>query len=461
MADVRRLPTPPQSTVAEQAVLGALLIDQAAWPRVEARVGAADFYRADHRSIFAAIAMLHGERKDADIATVADYLDRHGTLSDAGGIAYLGTLARDTPSSANVETYAAAVRERSSLRRLRAVGEEIISAVGDAGARKAGEIIADAQDQLQRLQTRARTGKGLVDAQQLVSEFIDDLERRRSGPMGLQLGLPDFDELTRGLEPGELVVIAARPGLGKTALLVSVVSTVSRSSGVVVFSAEMPDQQVIRRGIALHSGIPQGLLRRADRLTDEHWPKIAAATGELAKRRFWIDDTAAPTLSHVRSETIALKARESIGLVLVDYVQLVTGAGANRYEELRDVAYGFKNLAKEIGVPIIVLAQLNRDVEKRDQKRAHISDLRDSGAIEEAADIIGLLYSEGHYDKSFGMPYVLECNVEKNRNGERGQCLWRFEPALSRVTPLDDGAIAQYRKLLAQRKKRDQGGIDL
>jgi replicative DNA helicase len=461
MADVHRLPIPPQAIESEQALLGSLMIDQAAWARVEGRVGAADFYRTDHRAIFAAIAALNEERKAVDVVTVGEYLERQGTLTEAAGLAYLATLARDTPSAANAETYAITVRERSSLRRLKSAAEEIVSAVGNAGERSASELIADAQDQLQRLQARARTGKGLVGAQQLVGEFIDDLEKRRTGPMGLQLGLPDFDDLTRGLEPGELVVIAARPGLGKTALLVSIVSTVSRSAGVIVFSAEMPAQQVIRHGIALHSDILQALLRRAERLTDEHWQKIAAAIGELAARRFWIDDTAAPALSHVRSETIALKARESIGLVLVDYVQLVKGAGANRYEQLRDVAYGFKDLSKEIGVPIIVLAQLNRDLEKRDQKRPHISDLRDSGAIEEAADIVGLLYSEGHYNKNFGMPYVLECQVDKNRNGERGLCLWRFDAAQSRVTPLDDGAIAQYRKLLAQRKKRDQGGIDL
>ncbi len=153
--------------------------------------------------------------------------------------------------------------------------------------------------------------------------------------------------------------------------------------------------------------------------------------GDIGRKQLWIDDTASPTLAHIRAETLALKARNSLGLVLVDYVQLVRGSGANRYEQLREVAYGLKALAKELAVPVVILAQLNRGVETREQRRPAISDLRDSGAIEEAADIVGLLYSESYYDPAFPMPYVLECNIAKNRNGERGECLWRFDGAFS------------------------------
>jgi replicative DNA helicase len=289
--------------------------------------------------------------------------------------------------------------------------------------------------------------------------LIDDLDRRSEGAVGLQLELPDFDELTCGLEAGDLVVIAARPSMGKTALLVSVASTVSKATGVAVFSAEMPAQQLTRRCVALQAEIPQGLLRRAEHLKDEHWQKIDEAAGEIIRKKLWVDETPTPTLTHIRAETLALKAREPLGLVLVDYVQLVRGLGANRYEQLRDVAYGLKALAKELSAPIVLLAQLNRGVEAREHKRPHISDLRDSGAIEEAADIVGLLYSESYYDPAFAMPYVLECQLAKNRNGERGACLWRFDGALSRVIPLDTGAAAQYRRLCA--KQHQRGGSDL
>jgi replicative DNA helicase len=215
----------------------------------------------------------------------------------------------------------------------------------------------------------------------------------------------------------------------------------------------------MRRCIALLTDISQGKLRRAEQLTDADWAAITTAAAVVAERRLWIDDTSLPTLTHVRSESVAQKVTSGLGLVLVDYCQLVQGDGANRYEQLRDVAYGFKALAKDLQVPVILLAQLNRGVESREDKRPHLSDLRDSGAIEEAADIVGLLYSRAYYDKDFGMPYVLECAIEKNRNGERGQCLWQFEGAFSRITALNSGAAAQYRHLCT--KQHQRAGNDL
>jgi replicative DNA helicase len=458
MGDILLMSSHPGSIEAEQSLIGSLLIDQTAWARIASRIGVHDFHRSQHRTIFAGIAALQAERKAADVVTVADHLDRQGDLLAAGGLAYIATLAKDTPTAANVETYAAAVRERSILRGLRALSEQLTRRITD-GEGNAAELVADAQEQLQRLQTSARTGKGLVASPQLVGELIDDLDRRSSGPTGLSIGLPDFDAITYGLEPGDLAVIAARPGMGKTALLVSIAAHVSRTQSTAVFSAEMPAMQLMRRALALQSSISQGLLRRAEKLQDEDWLAISSASESLAKRRMWIDDTAAPLLSHIRAECIALNARERLGLVLVDYVQLVRGAGVNRYEQLRDVAYGAKALAKELAVPIIVLAQLNRGVEARECKRPNISDLRDSGAIEEAADIIGLLYSEAYYDETHPMPYVLECQIGKNRNGERGECLWHFTGQHSRVAPLDAGAAAQYRQLRAKQQQR--GGADL
>ncbi len=460
MAEVHRLPLPPHSIEAEQAVLGALLISQAAWAMVSRLIESEDFYRNDHRTIFAAIARLQDERKAVDIVTVSEHLERQGTLGEAGGLAYIAMLANDTPTAANAESYAAAVRERSTLRRLKTIGDELAMSATDLGEQSAAEQVARAQEQLHRLQSRARTGKGLIDARQLVGEFTDDIDARASGSVaGLQIGLPDFDGLTCGLEAGDLVVIGARPGMGKTALAISIANTAAQTVGTAMFSAEMQSQQLMRRCVALQAEIPQGQLRRPEHLDNEHWAKIADAAGLIAKLALWIDETPAPALTHIRAETIALKSRAAIGLVLVDYVQLVRGLGANRYEQLRDVAYGLKALAKELAVPIMLLAQLNRGVESRDAKRPHLSDLRDSGAIEEAADIVGLLYSEGYYDPDFGMGYVLECQVHKNRNGERGLCLWHFAGAYSRVTPLDPGAAINYRRMLSARQQR--GNSDL
>lgn len=454
MANSARLPTVPHSDEAEQALLGGIMLDATAWARIASLVSASDFYRADHRSIFIGIAFLVDHGQAIDAVTVADHLERRGVLDDAGGLGYIARLANETPTAANVETYAKLVRDRSSLRRLKAIADQIARSVESPGERSAAELIADSQHALQELQSHARTDSGLVEVRQLVRDLIDDLDRRADGPTGLRVGLADLDDATNGLEAGDLLVFGARPSMGKTAVMVSIAITASQTVGTAIFSAEMPTQQLMRRALASQADVPQGLLRRTDRLNDAQWASIGSAAGALATRKLWIDDTGSPTLAHIRAEVLAIKAKAPLGLVLIDYCQLVRAPGANRYEQLRDVAYGLKALAKEIAAPIIVLAQLNREVESRDDKRPHVADLRDSGAIEEAADIVGLLYSEGFYDSTFPMAYVMECAIAKNRNGERVECVWRFDAALSRVTMLDPGAAAQYRRLLRKQTAR-------
>jgi replicative DNA helicase len=451
-AEVARLQVQPHSIEAEQALLGALMLDSGTWFRIASAVRPDDFFRPDHRLIFRCIAALAGSGDPVDPVTVSASLERVSRLSDAGGLAYLSRLARETPSSETAPAYAAAIRDRSAMRALGAFAEETLRSVADSHGRCADELIAGAMHRLLTLQDASRPGKGLVASRDLARELIDDLDRRRERRMGLEIGLSDFDALTCGIEPGDLVVIAGRPGMGKTSLLVTVALNVSTHAPTAVFSAEMPAQQLMRRCVALRGSIPQERLRRAERLTEDDWARLMPAAAELGELKLFVDDTALPPLAHIRAEAYALKARDGLGLILVDYVQLVQGAGGNRYEQLRDVAYGLKALAKDLVVPVIVLAQLNRGVEARDAKRPYMSDLRDSGAIEEAADIIGLLYSEGYYNRSFDAPYVLECQVEKNRNGERGECLWRFAGERSHVTVLDEGARIHYRRLLATQR---------
>lgn len=444
------------SVDAEQAVLGSLLIDAQAWHRIAGQLDAGDFYCPEHRITFCAVGELCSGGKVADTLTVAELLERRGELDNVGGRAALMRLARETPSSANVAAYAAVVRERSMLRRLQGFASDVARSVGEADG-DAAEIATRAQEQLLAIQGAGRKGTGLVASQELTRELIDDLDGARAEAR-LLLGLADFDTLTHGLEGGDLVVIAGRPGMGKTALLVTIAAHVAQSASVAVFSAEMPRRQLMRRALALVSSVPQGRLR-AGQLTDAEWGAISPATQELARRRLWIDDTSAPTMAHVRAECLGLKARAGLGLVLIDYVQLMRGEGANRYEELREVAYGCKALAKDLAVPVILLAQLNRSVETRESKRPYLSDLRDSGAIEEAADIVGLLYAEGYYDTEFSMPDVLECRIEKHRNGERGECLWRFTGEYSRVSLLGTGAAAQYRRLRVERQRARCRGV--
>lgn len=458
VAEVVQLRVPPHSVEAEQAVLGALMLDARPWPRVAKMLKVGDFFRRDHQRIFEIVSKIADAGRILDAVTVNDALEREGYADEVGGLVYLAGLVRNTPSAANIEAYAAAVRDRSLLRQLQSFADGVNA--GTAGGRPAADLVADAQEALLRLQSSAHTGRGLVSVKELTGELLDDLERRKEGTKGTFLGLSDFDELTGGLEPGDLVVLAGRPGMGKTALLVSIDCHVSLESTVAVFSAEMSAQQLMRRHVSLLSGVSQKLLRRAEQMQDADWAGVAAASSQIVKRRLFIDDTPAPSLTHIRAECMALKAKGPLGLVLVDYMQLVQGSGENRYQQLRDVAYGFKALGKDLAAPIIVLAQLNRGVESRDNKRPHISDLRDSGAIEEAADIIGLLYSEGYYNADFSMPYVLECLLAKNRNAERGECLWNFTGAHSRVEVLNPGAKAQYRQLRAKAASRRRGSSD-
>jgi replicative DNA helicase len=458
--NVRSLPAAvaPHSFESEQAVLGSLLIEPGAWARIAGKLDAGDFFRPDHRLIFGAIEKLAGNGKGCDVVTVSARLQAAGELDDAGGMSYVGDLAHDTPTAANLESYAEVVRERSMRRKLASLAERIGRAANVKGERTAEELLGDAQRALFELQTRARTGTGLVSANDLATALMSDLDRRRNEQIGVSIGLADFDELTGGLEPGDLVVLAGRPGMGKTALLGGIAENGSKRGPVAVFSAEMPSLQLMRRAVANVGDVSLAKLRRAKYLTDADRAQVAKAATDIGSRKLWIDETPLPTLSHVRAECMGLQMRAgSLGLVLVDYVQLVQGAGSNRYEQLRDVAYGFKALAKTLAVPVVVLAQINRGVESRDGKKPLMSDLRDSGAIEEAADIIGLLYSEGYYNRQFAMPHVLECNVEKNRNGERGECLWYFDGDRSRITVLDSNLRARYLALKAQSKR---GGSD-
>lgn len=446
------------SLPAEQAVIGSLMLDTAAWSRIIG-LAAADFYRPDHRTIFGAIEQLAGAGKPFDLVVLGDYLERRGNLVDVGGLAYLGNLARETPGSINISSYASTVRDWSLRRRIKALAARADRAAS-AGAEDGDATLLRMLEELLHLQAATRNGTGLVDSQTLAHEFIDDLDNRDDRQHGLNIGLSDFDELTHGLEPGDLVVIAGRPGMGKTAALVSIAAHVATHGQVAVFSAEMPARQLMRRSVSLISSIPQGKLRTAKELTDAEWETITPAATHIGKLKLWIDDTSAPTISHIRAECTALKARAGLALVIIDYLQLLRGSGGNRYEQLRDVAYSLKAMAKDLAVPVIALAQLNRGVESRDPKRPNASDLRDSGAIEEAADIIGLLYSEGHYDPDFAMRDVLECNVVKHRNGERGLCLWSFNGALSRVAVLNDGDRHQYRVMLVkQRSSRDHNDL--
>jgi replicative DNA helicase len=453
MAEILPVGLPPHSVAAEQAVLGALMLDaQAAWPLVAPILAPGDFYRPDHRLLYETIAGLAGKGASADLVSVGAALEAAGNLETVGGHAWLMRLVRETATAVTVEHHARLVRERSQLRQLSEFGrlaEKL--ALGEDG-RSAESIAGQLANRLSAIQSQASVGGGLVPITDVVRGLIDDLDARREGKRGLQTGLADFDHLTGGFEPGELTIFAGRPGMGKTALLCTIAAHVARDAWTAVFSAEMPAQQLARRWVSLLGGPSQEKLRRPERMTEADWGAVTSAVGKLAERRIVIDERASPTMEHIRAQCLGLKARFGVGLVMIDYLQLARARGDKRHEELTNVAYGGKALAKELGCPVIMLSQLNRNLESRDEKRPRMSDLRESGGIEEAADLICMLYREGYYNDRFDMPNVIECMIEKHRNGERGQCLWHFAGEFSRMTALDEVARASYRHLIRSRR---------
>ncbi len=436
------LRTPPHSVEAEQSVLGGLLLDASAWDNVADIVRAEDFYRPDHALIFEAIGQLAGVGKPSDVVTVSEQLERSARLADAGGLAYLGTLARDTPSAANVRSYAEIVRERSLLRRLAHVGTEITSSVFRNEGETAAELVDRAEGQVFEIAEMGVRGRleGAVSIQTLMPMLIDQIDEWHANPGGLR-GLPtgfdEFDKKTGGLRPGDLVIVAGRPSMGKTTLAVNMAEYAALKSdvkgSVVIFSMEMPSEQLMTRMLSSVGRVSLGHIR-SGQISDEDWPRITGAAGQLSEARIFIDETPALNPTELRARARRVKREHGLNLVVVDYLQLmqVPGNKENRATEISAISRGLKALAKELAVPVIALSQLNRGVEQRTDKKPVMSDLRESGAIEQDADMILLIYREEVYDKNTPKKGMAEIDLAKHRNGETGTFVLSFQGQYSR-----------------------------
>ena len=383
VADVR---TPPHSIEAEQAVLGGLLLDPAAWDNVADVVTSEDFYRADHRLVFEAIGMLASNNRPCDVVTVSEQLERLNQLEDAGGLAYISSLARDTPTAANVRAYADIVRERSMLRKLIKAGTDIATSVFNNEGETARELVDKAEQSVFAIAEEGFRGKsGTVAARALLPAIIDQIDEWQSNPDGLR-GLPtgftDFDKMTGGLRPGDLVVVAGRPSMGKTTLAVNMAENAAlhleARASVAIFSMEMPSEQVITRMLSSIGRVPLGNLR-SGRLTDDDWTRITSATGQLSEAKIFVDETPALTPTELRARARRVKREHGLDLIVVDYLQLmqVPGNKENRATEIGEISRGLKVLAKELACPVIALSQLNRGVEQRENKKPVMSDLRE------------------------------------------------------------------------------------
>ncbi|HKD55440.1 MAG TPA: replicative DNA helicase [Steroidobacteraceae bacterium] len=379
-------PTPPHSVEAEQAVLGGLLLDPIAWDNVADTVTREDFYRPDHQLIFEAIGALAGEGKPCDVVTVSQQLERTGQLDGAGGLAYLSSVARDTPSAANVRAYADIVRERSLLRQLIRAGTDIAAAAFKNEGETARDLVDRAEQRVFEIAEGSfRRREGAVSVRTLLPGVIDQIDEWHNNPdklRGLPTGFTDFDKITGGLRPGDLVIVAGRPSMGKTTLAVNMaeyaaVNPATRAS-VAIFSMEMPSEQVITRMLSSIGGVPLNSLR-SGKISDEDWVRITSATSQLSEAKIFVDETPALNPTELRARARRVKREHGLSLVVVDYLQLmqVPGTVENRATEIAEISRGLKALAKELSVPVIALSQLNRGVEQREHKKPVMSDLRE------------------------------------------------------------------------------------
>ena len=451
--EVAQLRVPPHSIEAESSVLGGLLLDNMAWDRVGDLLVDGDFYRHEHQQIYAAIGALVNASKPADVITVYEQLQSLGKAEETGGLAYLNSLAQYVPSASNIRRYAEIVRERSVLRKLVSASDEIATSAFNTQGRAVDKILDEAEQKIFHIgEEGSRMKQGFQAMDSLVVALLDRVQEMADNPndvTGVPTGFVDLDRMTAGLQAGDLVVLAARPSMGKTAFAINIAEHVALHEGlpVAVFSMEMGASQLAVRIVGSIGRIDQSHLRTG-KLTDEEWPRLTEAIERLRNVSLHIDETPGLTPSELRANARRL-ARQcgKLGLIVVDYLQLMSGSSSgdeNRATELGEISRGLKALAKELQCPVIALSQLNRSVETRTDKRPMMSDLRESGAIEQDADIIMFIYRDDYYNKDSREPGVAEIIIGKQRNGPTGTVKLAFVKPLTRFESLAMGSSDDF-----------------
>jgi replicative DNA helicase len=446
---VAQLRIPPHSLEAESSVLGGLLLDNSAWDRVGDLVTDSDFYRYEHRLVFAAIAALINSSRPADVITVFEHLQSLGKADEVGGLAYLNSLAQYVPSASNIRRYGEIVRERAILRKLVTASDEIATTAFSPKGRPVAQILDEAEQKIFHIgEEGSRMKQGFQSMNSLVVDLLDRVEEMSQNPndiTGVPTGFHDFDRMTSGMQPGDLIVLAARPSMGKTALAINIAENVAVQEGlpVAVFSMEMGASQLAVRIVGSIGRIDQGHLRTG-KLSDDEWPRLTEAIEKLRNVSLHIDETPGLTPSELRANARRLSRQcGKLGLIVVDYLQLMTGSSSdgsdNRATELGEISRGLKMLAKELQCPVIALSQLNRSVEQRTDKRPMMSDLRESGAIEQDADVIMFIYRDDYYNKDSKEPGVAEVIIGKQRNGPTGTVKLAFLKPITKFESLASG----------------------
>jgi replicative DNA helicase len=428
------LRVPPHSIQAEQSLLGGLMLDNQTWDKIADQVGEPDFYRKEHRLIFHALASLAEADQPFDVVTLAESLEKRDELDEAGGLAYLGSIAKDTPSAANILAYAKIVRENAVMRRLISVGTEIADSGYRTEGRSSAELLDQAERQVFEIADQISKGgggfkpiKGLLN---MAVERIETLFERDEPITGLPSGFTDFDMMTSGLQHSDLIIVAGRPSMGKTTFAMNIAehAAIKARRPVAVFSMEMPGDSLAMRMMSSLGRIDQHRVRTG-KLEDDEWPRLTSAVSILAEAPMFIDDTPALSPTEVRARARRLKRDQGdLGLIVLDYLQLMQApeAGENRTNEISAISRSLKALAKELDVPVIALSQLNRSLEQRPNKRPVMSDLRESGAIEQDADLIVFIYRDEVYNEDSPDKGKAEIIIGKQRNGPIGKVMLTF-----------------------------------
>ncbi|MFA9420213.1 MAG: replicative DNA helicase [Gammaproteobacteria bacterium] len=424
---VEDLKVPPHSLEAEQSVIGGLMLDNRAWDEIADIVNEQDFYRHDHALILRAINALAEEQQPYDVVTVSEWIGARGDLESIGGLAYLSILANDTPTAVNIKAYANIVREYSILRSLIQVGNEISASAYNADGRPSKQLVDEAERKVFLI---AEQGAGNRQGFEAINELlgravkrVEEMYRSDTALTGIATGFTNFDDKTSGLQKSDLVIIAGRPSMGKTSFAMNLAEHVAlnNENSVAVFSMEMPGEQLALRMMSSLGRIDSHNLRTG-KLDDHDWPRLISSVNMLSKAKLFIDDTAALTPTELRARTRRLKREHGLDLVIIDYLQLmqVGGSTENRATEISEISRSLKALAKELQVPIIALSQLNRSVEQRPDKRPVMSDLRESGSIEQDADVILFIYRDEVYNPDSNDKGTAEIIIRKQRNGPIG-----------------------------------------
>ena len=434
---------PPQNPEAEQSVLGSMLLDKEAIIKAQETLRPGDFYRDSHRVIFEAIIALFNRGQAVDLITLSEILRQEGKLEEVGGLTYLSELANLVPSAANIENYARIVQEKAVLRALITEATRIVGRVYSADEEI--ESVLDQAEQAIFNISQRRAGRGYSHIKDVLDSALDQIEflfSHRGEVTGVPTGFKDLDELTCGLQPSDLIIIAARPSMGKTQLALNIARYAAvenpKPVPVAIFSLEMAKEQLAMRLLSAEATIDSQRLRTGH-LTDEHWKRLVTALGRLSEAPIFIDDTPAVSLMEMRARSRRIKQEHGLGLILIDYLQLMQTSGRkeNRQQEISEISRSLKALARELKVPVVALSQLSRAVEQRTERRPMLSDLRESGAIEQDADLVAFLYRDDYYNKESEKPNITEISIAKQRNGPIGTVELIFLKEFGKFVSLD------------------------